>query len=178
MRAAPAANPRRLEHGLAGALRSSLDGEFRGTFDILDWKVSSGATAAADALPPIVADLLLGAALEATRNAGRYARGDDLHRKLTLRVALSADASWVTVIVADDGVGLQNEVARDERGASRDGAALPDGLTPNAGGTRSGLLTHGALVALVGGSLTVKSQPGAGTAVTVRVPRTSSHSVS
>jgi signal transduction histidine kinase len=180
MRAAPAANPRRLEHGLAGALRSSLDGEFRGTFDILDWKVSPGATAAADTLPPIVADLLLGAALEATRNAGRYARGDDLHRKLTLRVALSADVSWVTVIVADDGVGLQNEVVRDERGTSRDGAALPDGFTPtpNAGGTRSGLLTHGALIALVGGSLTVKSQPGAGTAVTVRVPRASSHSAS
>jgi hypothetical protein len=40
------------------------------------------------------------------------------------------------------------------------------------GGTRTGLLTHGALLALVGGNLSVRSQPEAGTTVTVRVPRT------
>jgi hypothetical protein len=39
-------------------------------------------------------------------------------------------------------------------------------------GARSGLLTHGALVALVGGALTVQSQPDVGTTVTIRVPRT------
>ncbi|HLJ81381.1 MAG TPA: ATP-binding protein, partial [Ktedonobacterales bacterium] len=170
MRAAPAANPRRLEHGLVGALRSSLDGEFRGTFDTLDWEVSPEAAGAADALPPIVADLLLGAALEAARNAGRHARGEDLHRKLALRVSLAADDSWVSVIVADDGVGLQNEAARDER-ATKDESGISGPLAAVSGGTRSGLLTHGALVALVGGSLSVKSQPGAGTAVSVRVPR-------
>src|SRR5579859_4421777 len=170
MRAAPAANPRRLEHGLVGALRSSLDGEFRGTFDTLDWNVTPEATATADTLPPIVADLLLGAALEAVRNAGRHARGEDLHRTLTVRVTLAADDSWVTIIVADDGVGLQNEAARDERGA-KDTASHTDTFPPGPGGTRSGLLTHGALIALVGGSLTVKSELGNGTAVTIRVPR-------
>ena len=180
MRAAPAANPRRLEHGLAGALRSSLEGEFRGTFDDLEWRAPDDASVAADALPPIVADLLLGAALEAVRNAGRHARGDDLHRRLTLRVSLAADHRWVTVTVADDGVGLQTEVAREARG-TRDGTTSTSGEYPvqylvsssGAGGTRSGLLTHGALIALVGGTLTVKSEPGEGTAVTVRVPRSS-----
>ena len=174
MRAAPAANPRRLEHGLVGALRSSLDGEFRGTFDDLEWNAPEDARAAADALPPILADLLLGAALEAVRNAGRHARGEDLHRRLTLRVTLAADERWVTVTVSDDGVGLQTETAREERGA-RDGAAeVPVQYlvaSPGSGGTRSGLLTHGALIALVGGTLTVKSQPGEGTAVTIRVLR-------
>lgn len=175
MRAAPAANPRRLEHGLVGALRSSLDGEFRGTFDDLEWSAPEDARAAADALPPIVADLLLGAALEAVRNAGKYARGDDLHRRLTLRVALAADERWVTVTIADDGVGLQTEAAREPRGA-RDNSwgGVPVQYivsSPAAGGTRSGLLTHGALIALVGGALSVKSQPGDGTAVTVRVLR-------
>ncbi|HET9979445.1 MAG TPA: hypothetical protein VFQ32_03305, partial [Ktedonobacterales bacterium] len=38
-------------------------------------------------------------------------------------------------------------------------------------GTRSGLLTHGALIALVGGALTVHSIPASGTIVTIRVPR-------
>jgi signal transduction histidine kinase len=173
MRAAPAANPRRLEHGLVGALRSSLDGEFRGTFDTLEWSADPAACEIADALPPIVADLLLGAALEAVRNAGRHARGDDLHRRLGLRVALSADVDSVTVSVADDGIGLQHEASRDGRAARE--TSLTQMPVPSAssarGGTRSGLLTHGALVGLVGGSLSVKSRPGAGTTVTIRVPR-------
>lgn len=180
MRAAPAANPRRLEHGLVGALRSSLEGEFRGTFDDLEWNASEDARVAADALPPIVADLLLGAALEAVRNAGRHARGEDLHRRLTLRVTLLADEHWVTVTVADDGAGLQTEAAREGR-SGRDSAQGEVSVqylvsSPGAGGTRSGLLTHGALIALVGGALTVKSQPGEGTAVTIRVLRTSGNS--
>jgi histidine kinase/DNA gyrase B/HSP90-like ATPase len=177
MRATPAANPRRLEHGLVAVLHSSLDGEFRGSFDTLEWDAAPAAAAAADALPAIVADLLLGAAQEAVRNAGRHARGDDLHRRLTLRVALAADDRWVTVTVADDGVGLQNEAVRTAKDE-----ALPPGpdasspfLAPPPGrnGTRSGLLTHGALLALIGGVLSVRSQPTRGTTVTIRVPRAS-----
>jgi signal transduction histidine kinase len=176
MRAAPAANPRRVEHGLVGALRSSLEGEFRGTFDALEWEAPDVATAAADHLPPLVADLLLGAALEAVRNAGRHGRGGDLHRRLELRVVVAADERWVTVTVADDGVGLQSEAVRDGRGARDSLSASGEHLViaPQAdggGGTRTGLLTHGALVALVGGTLSVRSRPGEGTTVTVRVPR-------
>ena len=172
MRATPAANPRRVEHGLVGALRSSLEGEFRGTFDALEWDVTPEHAAAADALSPVAADLLLGAALEAVRNAGRHGRGEDLHRRLTLRVAVVADASTVTVAVSDDGVGLQKEAGRAAK-------SVPSDTSPNLavaangmhGGTRTGLLTHGALVALVGGALTVRSNPDGGTTVTVRMPR-------
>ncbi|MFI5271750.1 MAG: ATP-binding protein, partial [Ktedonobacterales bacterium] len=39
------------------------------------------------------------------------------------------------------------------------------------GGTRTGLLTHGALVARVGGALTVRSNSAGGTTVTIRMPR-------
>ncbi|MGZ3679007.1 MAG: ATP-binding protein [Ktedonobacterales bacterium] len=169
MRAAPAANPRRIEHGLTAVLRTSLDGEFRGTFDVTEWDATREAGAAADALPAIVADLLLGASLEAVRNAGRHGRGDDMHRKLALRVALTADERWVTVTVSDDGVGLQNNDARTPREAAPDTSLSNTPLTTP--GTRTGLLTHGALVALVGGSLAVRSQPGEGTTVTIRVPR-------
>jgi len=183
MRATPAANPRRLEHGLVGVLRASLDGEFRGSFDSITWAAPVEAVAAADALPAIVADLLLGAAQEAIRNAGRHARGADLHRRLHLRVSLASDERWVNIVIADDGVGLQSEATREARG-QRDSAGPDDSLSgaafsaPNAtpsaaaGGTRTGLLTHGALVGLVGGSLSVRSQPSAGTTVSIRVPRT------
>ncbi len=171
MRQSPAANPRRVEHGFVGALRASLDGEFRGTFDTLDWHAPAAACAVADTLLPITADLLLGAALEAIRNAGRHARGGDLHRRLDLRVALAADDQWVTVAISDDGVGLQKEASRGTRDDSPDASYTAMQLA-GTGGTRTGLLTHGALLALVGGNLSVRSQPEAGTTVTVRVPRT------
>ncbi len=175
MRATPAANPRRVEHGLMGALRSSLEGEFRGSFDAVEWVVTPEDAAAADALQPVTADLLLGAVLEAVRNAGRYGRGEDLHRRLTLRVAVVADAEAVTVAVSDDGVGIQKEAGRALRSTPSDTSPNPAVSASGAnGGTRTGLLTHGALVALVGGALTVRSNPDGGTTVAVRMPRTAS----
>lgn len=178
MRATPVVNQRRLEHGLISALRAALDGEFRGTFDALDWQIEAGADEAARALPLIPADLLLGAAQEAVRNAGRHARGGDLHRRLGVRIAVGADDRWVTVAVADDGVGLQPTNGSSTNGSRQAPLTESDAATSTAdvtaalaAGTRSGLLTHGALLALVGGSLTVQSPPSGGTTVLLRVPR-------
>lgn len=169
MRAAPIANKRHLERGLVSALRAALDGEFRGAFDELALDAPDEARLAADALPPIVADLLLGAAQEALRNAGRHGRGDDLHRRLAVRIALAADDHAVTVTVRDDGVGLQSERARAGKTDSEVTSFVVQPV--DSGGTRSGLLTHGALIALIGGTLTAHSAPAQGTTVTIRVPR-------
>lgn len=166
MRAAPMASARRLEHGFTGALRGALDGEFRGAFDEIEWETPDDAVAAADALPPVVADLLLSATLEAVRNAGRHARGDDLHRQLRLRVRLMADAQTVTAQVSDNGVGLASP------SGSSVGATAPATTSPQAG-ARSGLLTHSALMALVGGSLSVRGDDDGGAVVTIRAPRDS-----
>lgn len=177
MRAAPMASARRLEHGFTGALHGALEGEFRGAFDEIVWETPDDAVAAADALPPVVADLLLSATLEAVRNAGRHARGDDLHRRLRLSVRLMADAQTVTAQVSDNGVGLASPAnstsglsigeaggaGRERAGASLVGAA----------GARSGLLTHGALMALAGGSLSVGAGADGGAVVTIRAPRAS-----
>lgn len=177
MRAAPLASARRVEHGFTGALRGALDGEFRGVFDHLDWDAPDDAAFAADALPPIVADLLLGATLEAARNAGRHGRGGDLSRQLTLRVRLAADADWVTVEVTDDGVGFgkagsptPGAPAADQPGDSAPSRPREPADT-GSGGARTGLLTHGALMALAGGSLTVRPGSPSGVAVTIRAPR-------
>lgn len=169
MRAAPIANKRRLEHGLVSALRSALDGEFRGTFDELALDAPDEARVAANALPPIAADLLLGATQESLRNAGRHGRGDDLHRRLAVRITLAADDRAVTVTVRDDGVGLQSERVRAGKAEAEVTSFVVQPV--DSGGTRSGLLTHGALIALIGGTLTVHSAPAQGTTVTIRVPR-------
>ncbi len=171
MRAAPMASARRLEHGFTGALRSALDGEFRGTFDEIDWETPDDAVAAADSLPPVVADLLLSATLEAVRNAGRHARGDDLHRRLRLRVQLMADAETVTTQVSDDGVGLASPLASTAPLTQGRERASLGGVT--SAGARSGLLTHSALMALAGGSLSVRSGETGGAIVTIRAPRAS-----
>jgi signal transduction histidine kinase len=198
LRGAPIANPRRLEHGLCAALRAALDSEFRGAFDTLTVEMPEAARGPADGLPDIVADLLLGATLEAVRNASRHARGGDLHRPLDLRLSLGADDRWVGITVADDGVGLQPAISGNEAraptgpgsGALRTAnMGLPSGDTPSGpmpaigapGGkavgeslgasARSGLLTHSALLALVGGSLAVHDARRKGTVVTLRVPR-------
>jgi signal transduction histidine kinase len=171
MRSSPATNPRRLEHGLVAVLRASLEGEFRGTFDRVEWQASPDACAEADKLPPIVADLLLGAALEAIRNAGRHGRGDDLHRRLTLQVELEVEPQGVVVRVSDDGVGIQSDAAKAVRGSHQSSSTSGELPAVGTSNTRTGLLTHGALVALIGGSLAVRNQSGPGTTVTIRVPR-------
>jgi signal transduction histidine kinase len=87
-----------------------------------------------------------------------------------LQVELEIDPRGVVVRVSDDGVGIQSEAvkaARDNHQSSSSSAELP---AIGTGGTRTGLLTHGALVALVGGSLAVRNQSGPGTTVTIRVP--------
>ena len=123
--------------------------------------------AAADALPDITADLLLGATREALRNASRHARGGDLHRQLGVTVRLNADDRWVVVRVADDGTGLQPGSAFNTD-VDATGAVAGE---PRTEGSRSGLLTHSALLALVGGSLAAQSGPQGGTVVALRAPR-------
>jgi anti-sigma regulatory factor (Ser/Thr protein kinase) len=167
MRSAPMASLRRLEQGFAGALRAATEGEFRGSFDTVRLRLPEDARAAADALPPIVADLLLGATLEAIRNASKHARGEALHRPLALEVDLRADERWITTCVRDDGVGL-----RAGAGAEEDMSVAPaPSLLASGSGAHSGLLTHGALMGLVGGALHVESQDDAGTTVTIQAPR-------
>ena len=112
MRSAPMANLRRLEQGVVWsiALRAwTASSVARSTPVRLS--LPDDARAAADTLPPIVADLLLGATLEAIRNASKHARGEALHRPLTLEVELRADERWITTVVRDDGVGVSADSA-------------------------------------------------------------------
>ena len=107
--------------------------------------------------PPAIAELIFAAVQEALRNAARHARGPDVHRRLRLVLKasyshLESRQSRIEVVVADDGVGI---------------ASTSAGETTGTGG---GLLTHSALLAIAGGSLTIKSTPGHGVNVRILLP--------
>lgn len=137
--------------GLVDALRRLLAGELARAFDAVDWDLPPEAEARAAALPPLAADVLYTAAREALRNAARHARRPDAPLRVTITFA-SAGPTGLALTLADNGLGLNAHAAE-----SRDS-------------TGQGLSLHGTLLAVLGGTLTVESEPDAGTQVRLTLP--------
>ena len=152
MRAMSTSAPHRLERdGLMSAIHTMLVQDFQHSFDEVEWQVSDEVASHIDeVIPPAIAELVFAAVQEALRNAARHARGNDIHRRLRLTFETKCNAH-LEVIVADDGIGLLS-------------------TSSSTTGTGSGLLTHSALLAIAGGSLTVKSVPGNGVRVRIFLP--------
>ncbi len=155
MRTTVTSAPHRLEReGMMNAIHTMLDQDFQQAFDEVEWCVSEETANCIDEVtPPAIAELIFAAVQEALRNAARHARGSDVHRRLLLTLKASCDRlePHVEVIVADDGVGILS-------------------ASNSTTGTGGGLLTHSALLAIAGGSLTVKSVPGEGVTVRILLP--------
>ena len=145
--------PTRLDsEGLIAALHNVVTHDFRDNFDAVDWQVSAEAEQHARRLPLFVGEVIFYAAQEAIRNAAKHGRGRNPDRKLRLDLC----AEWTNglrIAVADNGVGR-----------SRDGG----GETPGAG---SGLLFHTAMLAVVGGTLSVSDRSDGGTQVVIDLPQ-------
>lgn len=152
MRATAPGAPHRLERdGMLHAIHTMLRQDFQQAFDEVQWEISEETMCHIDEMvPPALAELVFAAVQEAFRNAARHGRGSDLHRQLCLTVHASY-APHLEILVNDDGVGI--------------GAA-----SSTTTGTGGGLLTHSALLAIAGGSLTVKSSPGGGVTVRIFLP--------
>jgi signal transduction histidine kinase len=152
MRAMSTGAPHRLERdGVMNAIRSMLAQDFQSAFDEVEWLVSEETIRRVDeALPPAVAEMVFVAVQEALRNAARHARGSDIHRCLCLTFTASCQPH-LEVMVKDDGVGIASS-------------------SSSTSGTGGGLVTHSALLAIVGGNLTVTSNPGQGVTVKIFVP--------
>ncbi|HEY0753620.1 MAG TPA: ATP-binding protein [Ktedonobacteraceae bacterium] len=156
MRATAPGAPHRLEHdGLINAIQAMLEQDFQHAFDEIAWYVTEETAAWIDErVSPAIAELIFAAIQEALRNAARHARGADIHRHL----CLTFSAAWnpaehsLEIIVADNGVGI---VSAD---------------TSTTTGTGGGLVTHSALLAIAGGSLTVKSTSDEGVTVKISLP--------
>ncbi len=155
MRTTAPGAPHRLERdGMMHAIHTMLEQDFQHAFDEIDWCVSEETAALIDEVtPPAIAELIFAALQEALRNAARHARGTDVHRRLriTLSASYNREGPYLEVIVADDGIGI---------------TSASNATT----GTGGGLLTHSALLAIAGGSLTIKSSPGEGVTVKIVLP--------
>ncbi|NIM22554.1 MAG: hypothetical protein GTN64_09105 [Candidatus Latescibacteria bacterium] len=88
------------------------------------------------------------AAREAIRNAARHARGEKETTPLQLGVAIRWD-NGLEIVLEDNGVGME-------------ALALETG--------NQGLALHNTMMAVVGGWMSVDSQPGAYTRVSLKLP--------
>lgn len=152
MRSTTPSAPHRLERdGMMHAIHTMIANDFQHVFDEVEWDVSDDTVRYIDEIvPPAIAELTFAAVQEALRNAARHARGTDIHRRLRLAVKASCNPH-LEIIVADDGVGILS-------------------ASSSTSGTGGGLLTHSALLAVAGGSLTVKSIPNEGVSVRIFLP--------
>jgi len=159
------AAPARLEsEGCVAALHSALAHDFRDSFDAIDWQADPAVAEWARRLPLFVGEVVFYAAQEAIRNAARHARGDDPGRKLRLDVSVSGSSgdgsSGLRVVIGDDGVGRKNTEGY-----------LAGAGAGDSGGAGSGLIFHSAMLAVVGGVLSVSDRESGGTQVAIELPQ-------
>lgn len=173
--------------GLAAALRSMAEHEFAMAFDSIEWRIEAQAEERARALPPLTGETLFYAAREAIRNAARYARAKHPaiahqpagkaastcsaptehpgERPLRLQVSISAP-DGLLIEIEDDGVGLPEA----GQPGGQPGSASGEPSASSDAGSGSGLALHSTLLAVVGGSLSIESEPGRFTRVSIALP--------
>jgi signal transduction histidine kinase len=138
--------------GVVEALRQSVADEHPGAFDAVDFIIEPDAERAARQLPPLSAETLFFAAREVLRNAAKHARwGEDdtpLHVRVELRINDALELS-----IEDNGIGPAATAMPEARGGSGQGLAL-----------------HGAMLAILGGTLELVPGSESGTRVILKLP--------
>lgn len=151
LRAMPSARaPEVARLGLLAALRQTLDAphDLGHAFDSVNWQIEPAAETQAQRIPALNAEVMFYAAREAIRNAARYGRPDS-----TIPLHLAITASWregLHLCIEDDGAGV--------------------GAVSSPGGSGQGLALHSTLLAVVGGTLAIESEPGRYTRVNLYLP--------
>lgn len=151
LRAMPSARaPEVARLGLLAALRQTLDAphDLGHAFDSVTWQIEPEAEARAQLIPALSAEVVFYAAREAIRNAARYGRPDS-----AIPLHLTLTATWregLSLSIEDDGAGV--------------------GGVTSIGGSGQGLALHSTLLAVVGGTLAVESEPGCYTRVNLHLP--------
>jgi signal transduction histidine kinase len=140
---------------LLASLQTLVHPEFARHFAEVRWHANAapmGAAGEAIYVDALTEEVIVGAAREVIRNAALHGRGGRRDFPLQLDITLGQDAGKLTLVIEDNGVGIN---------AGRGSAS--------AGGSGSGLALHSTLLAMVGGYLTVEARDSGGTAVTITV---------
>ncbi|MFD0639099.1 sensor histidine kinase [Catenulispora yoronensis] len=138
------------------------------------WSRTSGIDARVEisgdavALPPAIEVVLFRAAQEALANAGKYSEAE------RVGVTLSYTSDVVVLDIVDDGKGFDAatvSVVSAATAALGTGTGTGTGTGPaSANGTGYGLAAMRTRLTQIGGTLTVESEPGDGTAISAAVP--------
>ena len=138
-------HPDVLRLGLSEALRHAAERE--GGFDRIVWESATEAERFVSRLPGQVQETVFYAAREMLRNSARHARMAGSELELRFRMRKTEDGLHMTI--------------EDNGGGMRDNAGTQ--------GTGQGLSLHGALLAVVGGSLSMETLPGRYTRAQIRL---------
>ncbi|MFN8458365.1 MAG: ATP-binding protein, partial [Anaerolineae bacterium] len=134
--------------GLIEALRRTVENEQRHAFDDVTWHIQLDLGPKIRAIPPLSAEVLFYAAREAIRNAAKHGRAE---AEASLRLKITV--GWqdgLEMVIEDDGVGIT--------------AGTGDG------GSGQGLALHSTMLAVIGGTLSLESEPGMFTRVILTLP--------
>lgn len=137
--------------GVAGAIKAMVQ-EYRRSFSDISWTSTPDAESSANALSVTVGQVLYYAAREAVRNAAKHARPPDGNLPW-LHIRLSVDRG-LSLQIEDNGGHINQTGLRDE----------------STSGSGQGLALHSTMMAVVGGELSVVSQPDLYTRVTLSLP--------
>ena len=149
--------PQVLHSDLPLALRQTVEDEFRGAFDEVSWMIDPDTQHRLAGIPALETEVLFHAVREAIRNAARHARPAYDEAVLSLRVSIEWN-DGVEINVQDNGRGIENPAGRNDS----------SGL---------GLELHRTLLAVIGGSLLVRSELDRFTQVKISLPQNNKKSL-
>jgi signal transduction histidine kinase len=141
--------PELQKEGVVGALRVLLREEFSAQFDWVEWQVPDEREGRAlSLLTPLQSEVTYYAAREAIRNAARHGRQTD--KPLHLLINVQQDPT-ITITIQDNGRGLKLS-------------------QPNNDHDGRGLALHSTMMTVIGGQLSLESEPGVFTRVILELP--------
>ncbi len=141
--------------GLVHALHRVIEYEMPHQFDSVSWEIDPIFEKNVADISPLTAEVVYYAAREALRNSAKHGRGPQNSHRLNLIMTLKWNEG-LNLSILDDGVGVQAPSVSAQRG-----------------GAGQGLQLHTTMLAVVGGQLTLESQPDQGTHVDIYVPAAS-----
>ena len=136
--------------GLIGALRKLVKEEFGTAFESVKWKIGFEAERYTQDISPLMAEVLYYSTREAIRNAAKHGTSEDYIQPLHLIIRIFLKTG-LQIQIEDNGKGM------------RAGWIISEG-------SGQGLALHSTMMAVVGGELSIESEPGEFTRVSLVLP--------